>query len=386
MRGGRPAGKAPMSREARIVYVHGRPGPHPNRLRLLATIGARLVPVDPVLPWAHLAAPPRGRKYLSLLLSALAFPERRRWDLILGDEPQHLPVILRTLGRLSPEQKIVPYVGGEFAYFLATGYYGPRRTALLRWWFTRWHAYLCLGPMVAELVRRVLPLPRHPDVFSFPNFVRAERVPELIGVDAPLDAPRLLFIGHGPSGFRAFYKGLDLMADAFARARQRRPDLGWSIAGDWDPGFARDLERTAALPAGAVRWLGPVSRLGEVVSTHALYLHCARGEAWGITVMEAMLAGVPALVSEWTGTRHLVAQVDHRLVAPLDPGAIADRIVWYFELPVAERRRLGARGREIVRQGYQEAQAIPAFRETVDRLLIHLGRTDLVLPPWPAAS
>ncbi len=371
------------ARESRIVYVHGRPGPHPNRACLLETIGATLVPVDARLPWADRPAPPRWRKYLSLLLCALTFPRRRQWDLVLGDGPQHLPVLLKALAGPRRRPPIVPYLAGEFPYFLATGYYGRRKGAVLRWWFERWDAYLCVGGMTAELVRGVLPAGRHRDVFTIQNFVRAARHRELARVAPDLGASRVLFIANGPSGFRAHYKGLDLMLRAFARAQRERPELRWSIVGDWDPGFAAAAERAAGVAPGTVLWLGPIAALAEVVAGHALYLHCARGDAWPNTVMEAMLGGVPALVSEWTGTRELVAEVDARLVAPLDAAEIAERIGWYFSLRETDRRELGQRGRQLIQTRCTEARAIERFRDTVRRMLDHLGLGHLRLPDGP---
>jgi hypothetical protein len=118
------------TREARIVYVHGH-GIHPNRLKLFPAIGLEFIPADYKLPWLHLSNPPRIRKFSSLILSSIFFPERSKWDLIIGDGPQHLPVVMKKLKLLSSNQKIVPYLAGEFAYFLATGYYGKRKTKIL---------------------------------------------------------------------------------------------------------------------------------------------------------------------------------------------------------------------------------------------------------------
>jgi len=366
----------------RPIYVYGRPAPHPNRLRLLPAIGAHLVPVDFWLPWMHLPRPSIWRKWVSLLGCSLRFPSVQMWDLVIGDGPQHLPVLLKRLGRLRPEQKIVPYLAGEFPYFLATGFYGNRKTALLRWWFGHWDAYLCISPMVAELVRRVLPAERKRDVFTIQNFVRNERVGSLRKVHPSLRAQSLIFIGHGTSGFRIFYKGLDLMFEALSLALRENCFLSWTIAGSWDLTVRQTLEARFPILRGRVRWIGPTEDIATVLSEHSLYIHCSRGDAFPNTVLEAMAAGVPAMVSEWTGAREVVAQVDPRLVVPLDPQTIAERVLWYFSLPVAERRELGERGRQIVLSRYTEAQAIRVFRTTIRQILDHFGLHHLKLPPW----
>jgi hypothetical protein len=74
--------------------------------------------VDFHLPWAHLERPPFIRKALSLCACAATFPRRSEWDLIIGDGPQHLPIVMKILGLLRPHQKALPYLAGEFPYFL----------------------------------------------------------------------------------------------------------------------------------------------------------------------------------------------------------------------------------------------------------------------------
>jgi glycosyltransferase involved in cell wall biosynthesis len=370
------------SKLLQAVYVYGRPAPHPNRLRLLPAIGATLVPGDFWLPWMHMPAPPAWRKWVSLLGCAIRFPDIRRWDLLIGDGPQHLPVVMKCLRRLAPNQKIVPYLAGEFPYFIKVGFYGPKKTALLKRWFSLWDAYLCISPMVAEIVREILPPERHGDVFTIQNFIRKERASALQEVASTLEAPRMVFIGHGSSGFRVYYKGLDLMFQSFALALEGRPDLHWTIVGLWDSTVRGTLEMKFPVTRNRVEWVGPVTDFAAFLSRSSLYLHCSRGDAFPNTVLEAMAAGVPAMVSEWTGAREVVAQVDPRLVVPLDAGAIAERILWYFSLPVTERRWLGERSRQVVLKQYTEERAIRVFRVTIRQILDHLGLDDRALPPW----
>jgi len=366
-------------RPLRAVYVHGRPAPHPNRLELLPVIGAELVPADFRLPWAHLERPPFLRKLASLVVCAVAFPDRRRWDLLIGDGPQHLPLVMRSLGLLGPSQKTMPYLAGEFPFFLATGHYGPRKTSLLSAWFRRWDAYLCVGPMIAELVKRTLPVERHRDILTFPNFIREARAREMALVEPTLQGVELCFVGHGPGGFRVFYKGLDMLLEAVARVRSTRPDVSCTIVGDWDQATRCALAARAG-QGDAIRWLGPLGDLAPVFRSSALLVHCGRGDAWPNTVMEAMAAGVPALVSEWTGGREVVGRIDPRLVAPLDAGAFAERILWYLALGAEARLALGRRARQLVLSELTQASSQRAFREVIREALVRFDAAHLALP------
>jgi glycosyltransferase involved in cell wall biosynthesis len=365
-----------MTRTLRAVYVHGRPAPHPNRIELLPAIGAELVPCDLKLPWAHLERPPSLRKLTSLLVCAMTFPRRTSWDVFIGDGPQYLPLVMKRLRLLRRDQLVLPYLAGEFSYFLATGHYGPRKTRLLTALLRQWDGYLCVGEMVADLTRRVLPAARHADIFTFQNFIREARAREMAEVDARLQDEHVVFVGNGPGGFRVFYKGLDLLLEAIARARSSLPRLACSIVGEW----SEETRRALRDHCGGVRWLGQRDDLGPVFRAASLYVHCGRGDAWPNTVMEAMAAGVPALVSEWTGGHEFVSLVEPRLVAPLASSVFAERIAWYFGLATAERRALGARGRDIVTTRLSYSASRGSFRRCVRLALDRFALRHLRLP------
>jgi glycosyltransferase involved in cell wall biosynthesis len=355
-----------MTRQARVAYVHSA-GIHPNRLKLTPSVGAELVPADPVLPWLHMAEPPAWRKLLSLVLSAAFFPRRREWDLLIGDGPQHLPVLMKKFGFLRRDQVIVPYLAGEFAYFLATGYYGEKKSKKLRDLFLHWDAYLCQGEMTEEFVKQILPESRHKDVFVFQNFLREERLAELGYISPDFSSRQLVFVGNGPGGFRVTYKGLDLMFEAFSLAQKRIGDLSWTIVGDWSESVLSDLKSRFGVTN--VDWKGPVSDLGSIFSQSSLYFHCSRGDAYPNTVLEAMAAGLPALVSDLTGQRRVVESIHPQLVSPVNPMEIADRLIWYFSLTTQERASLGLRGRETVVSGFDQSAATAVFMSQITGIL-----------------
>jgi glycosyltransferase involved in cell wall biosynthesis len=95
------------------------------------------------------------------------------------------------------------------------------------------------------------------------------------------------------------------------------------------------------------------------------------------TVVEAMAAGLPALISEWTGTRETVKKVDENLIAPLEPEAIAEKILWYFSLTSAERKKLSERSREVVKENHDERKVIEIFRNKVSEEYLFESRLTL---------
>ncbi|MCX7858327.1 MAG: glycosyltransferase [Deltaproteobacteria bacterium] len=362
-------------RNARLVYVHGS-GIHPNRKVLFQAIGSEFVPADPIIRWLHLPNPSYTRKIPSLILSSLFFPKKRKWDFIIGDGPQFLPVVMKKLKQLRPSQKIIPYLAGEAAYFMANGIYGKKTNLLVRV-FSQWDAYLCSGKMTEELVKKILPEERHKDIFTIQNFVRDEKVEELSSLQPRLESQNMLFIGNGPSGFRVFYKGLDLMFEAFCQAKRSLPNLSWTIVGEWSEDIKRNFSEKYKI--SGVNWVGKTNKLDKLVEKSALYFHCSRGDAFPNSVMEAMVSGLPALNSDYTGTREIVKAVEEKLVSPIDPAEIANRIRWYFSLPVEKRREIGEKSRKIILSNYRKENAIKDLKARFQEILERFSMKEITV-------
>lgn len=371
----------------RTAFLHGRPEPHPFHAALLRAVGADFAPIDPVLRWHGIAAS-RPRRYLSWLLSALWARQRGRYELIVSEGLHFPPVLMRRLGRLRPGQRVATLLANETLYFLRDGRYGTGTAAALRWALRGYDALLCIGSMQAQLAREALasppssspppssaspssspppPPPSSPLLLTLPSAVEPARAAALSQGAPDLDGRRLVFIGSGTVPWRAYYKGMDLLLAAFAQARQApgAGDLTLDIVGQWTPASLIGL----ALPLPGVRLVGPQPDIGPALRAAALYVHLGRGEAFGISVLEAMLAGVPALVSEWTGAREAVERVDPRLVVPLDAAAAAARIGWYLQLPRSERASLSLRSRAVA-AGYTYEQARLSMRDAARQVML----------------
>jgi glycosyltransferase involved in cell wall biosynthesis len=308
---------------------------------------------------------------------ALNFSNRKRYHLFIGDGPQFLPVTMKLLGLLGTRQKIVPYVADQMPYFLATSWYGPRKTKLLKAIFNLWDGYLCVGELMEQLTRQVTHPQKHAGIFTISNYIRRERYEELRAVSPKLDSPNILFIGNGPGGHRVWYKGLDLMLEAFGIACRENPRLRFTIVGQWDPAVEREvLRRLGPECSGRVRFVGQDPEIRKYIEESSLYLHCGRGDGWPNTVMEAMCGGLPPLISEWTGGREAVRQVDPDLVVPLDPHSVAKRISWYLDVSLSDKKALSDRCRQVCSH-YTEELSISQFVRTLRRMLRHFDLPDL---------
>lgn len=302
----------------------------------------------------------------SWLVCAFSFPNRRKYDVFLVDNLHFMPVLMKMLGLLRRDQKIVVHMGSHTLYFMYADRFSWLNNWLHRKALARYDAVICEGQMAEELVRKILGA-RSPRLYTVINGIPGKHF-EKRTVPALADGA-LLFMGHGPEDHRAWYKGIDLMLDAFAEARRRKPHLTFTIVGEWsEPARTKLLAKYDNDTRKAVTFTGPTSDLDSVARAHDLYLHCARGEAFGLTILIAMANGLPALVSAWTGAREVVQQVSEKLVAPLDASVIAARICWYLDLPEEEKGQLSARSRHSA-EGYTEERAVAVHRQRFQEML-----------------
>lgn len=182
-------------------------------------------------------------------------------------------------------------------------------------------------------------------------YVQPDVAATLAGVDPDLDANVAVAVGAWRD-----HKGFDRLVAAWPRVRERHPDAELRLVGPGHPGAYADVL--------GVTVRGFVPDLAAELSGAALYVHPARIEAFGVSVVEAMQAGVPAVVTETTGARSAVEAVDGSLVVPPTPRALADAVADYFDADADRRRALSAASRD-ASGSYTADVRVPEFRRAL---------------------
>jgi glycogen(starch) synthase len=124
-------------------------------------------------------------------------------------------------------------------------------------------------------------------------------------------------------------KGFDLLLSAFARIAMEFPDVGMVIGGDG--GERERLERTAAsIGSGErVHFAGPLNRaaVASLMRGAEVFVMPSRLEPFGIVILEAWRAGVPAIATSRGGASEFVEDGRTGLVVdPSDTPALAGAI------------------------------------------------------------
>ena len=66
-------------------------------------------------------------------------------------------------------------------------------------------------------------------------------------------------------------------------------------------------------------------------------VHLGRGEGFGIQIMEALLAGIPCIVSQDTGGKDIV---DKNFIVSLNKHEITEKIKKYLDMNLTEKKKL----------------------------------------------
>ncbi len=167
-----------------------------------------------------------------------------------------------------------------------------------------------------------------------------------------------------------FKKGLDILAEAFARIAPRFPDVDLVVAGP-DDGAAADFGRriAAAGLAGRTHLVGALfgrDKYAAMVDAACVCLP-GRQEGVGVAITEALGCGTPCVISTECHFPE-VANENAGFVAALDAGAIADALCRILSDP-SSAKAMGARGRDMVLSRYTwpaiAEQCIGAYRRAI---------------------
>lgn len=184
-------------------------------------------------------------------------------------------------------------------------------------------------------------------IVCIPNGVELPNAVPPAGRGRP-DAPSFLFLGRLHP-----IKRLDLLVDAFIRVRAEHPDARLVIAGPDEAGLRPELTARAGGAAASIQWLGQVTaeqRDTLLAESSALVL-CSNSESFGVSVLEAMAAGVPVVVSNTCGWND-VGEHGAGLVVPQRADAIAEALSRLIQYPV-EAGEMGRRGQALVARRFQ---------------------------------
>ncbi|MDI6715837.1 MAG: glycosyltransferase family 4 protein [Actinomycetota bacterium] len=206
---------------------------------------------------------------------------------------------------------------------------GSLKQLITRWGFQFVSGIITNSDQTANLIRSNLgSVPIETRYPSIPE----ERIRLFSSAEPLLDSHNLILIGGGSQ----FCKGVDIATKCLEILRGKFPDIRLTVLG------FPDLKETPGLVSP-----GSVDDILPYLSTSSVLIHPGRGEAFGLAIIEAMLAGVVPFVSEWTGASSIVKEAASNLVVPLCAEDFASRIAVFWNDTPDHRQTLSAKCRQV---------------------------------------
>ena len=322
--------------------------------------------VDHRLRW-HDVPTPIWKKYLSWIVCAVTFPERKKYDLFLSSGQHYMPILMKKFGLLRKNQKVVCYQGNETLFFLKMGRYSKYTTKALTWQLRQYDAHICLSHLQAQLLRSIIG--SHAPIYCNFNGVEAHKMSYLQHLQPALHQPAILFIGNLYAPWRLWYKGVDVLLAVYQSLLEDFPTLKLIILGEVSKLVMEELINSYPTDIlSKIDFIGKVKDMKPYIEQSTIYLHLARGEAFGSAVIEAMAGGLIPVVSEWTGAKEAVEKASADLVVPLQTKAIHERVKQILQWSNEKKKKIADIGRQVVLQDYTIEKATKRIHDIISSI------------------
>jgi len=229
-------------------------------------------------------------------------------------------------------------------------------------------AHIALHPMVAAIAvpsaaeREVQIADGIPPekVFVVPDIIREHsgqrgQLRRELGLEE--NTPLVLFCGR-----MVHEKGPKRVIEAFRLVLASRPNSVLVIAGDGQQ--LEECRQVAADLGQKVRFMGHVANVGQLYAESDVFVAPSTGESFGISGMEAALAGIPMVLSRirpWTDV--FQENQECLFVDCEDVGSIARMVLQHLDNP-ARAREMAALAKRTVQDGFSPSAAMAALSQT----------------------
>lgn len=225
----------------------------------------------------------------------------------------------------------------------------PLREALKRWIVNRADAFFCFGTTSVEYLKR-LGVPERKITVRNAAVIDDRRIREEFlraGGTARKHSPAFIFVGR-----LAEEKNLKLLLEAYGRAKSRvRSPWGLIFVGDGPmkteiAGYVEKEKAEGVTLAGGVSWL----EVPEWLSLADVLVLPSYSEPWGLVVNEALVCGLPVIVSEKCGCASDLVEEGKNgyLFDPYNADELAAHMVRFMEMAPDQLQLYGAHGQAIV--------------------------------------
>jgi len=257
---------------------------------------------------------------------------------------------------LRPDIKVILMATSPFRIYFEKG--GVPGRMLFRWALNRTDGVIAVSEYVADFYRGIV---RCPVTVAYP-YADIERYD---GDFSDFSSKNIVFLGKMMP-----YKGVDILIEAFKMIRQASPDSKLYLMGHFK-------DASLKLPeVDGMETVGQVDDPREYFSKSCIYMHPAREEAFGVSIIEACASGLLPIVSCYTGAAEILKPICPELVVDsLHPEAYCSRALEVMAWDIDKKRKVSAALKTAARQ-FRKEERIQKFQIAFEELLGSMDHKD----------
>jgi glycosyltransferase involved in cell wall biosynthesis len=174
-----------------------------------------------------------------------------------------------------------------------------------------------------------------------------------------LNSKKIIFIGS----FESPNKGYRELLEAFRLLREKDDEWELYMVGKRGTDFVKDR-----MPG--LHITNFVSSLKPYLSKCSIYVHPAQFEPFGITVLEAMSAGIMPIVTKSTGASEVLEGngLQSLVVGDNSPKSLKDKIEEVHNYSIAKKTAISKKSKKIVKNSYLEKDGVEVFKKAFNRI------------------
>lgn len=334
-----------------VIFIHGRPSGHPIHMEYAKLINADFIFEDYYVRWLDNDRSSKMTRYLSWLINAFFFPNKTKYNVFFCECLRVPPLIMKRLGLLKSNQKLVALMADESLYFLDKKKYSWLTRNLIKNFLNSCDAVFCIGDLQYDLAIKHAKIESHKNIFKIYNGISNDFQTKLNTITRISDDTiRLLVIANLSTSWRAWYKGVDIAIAAFLQVANIKNNMELNIIGEVNDDVKKELLKDVPPQfLSKIHFMGSISNLEAILNLFDLCIHVSRGDAFPTSTLESMSAGIPVILSKDTGTKGIVESIDNNLVVEVNINQTCDAIKYYINLSESEKLILRMKVKNVVK-------------------------------------
>ena len=299
-------------------------------------------------------------KVFSFFRNSLSIPVNFRT--ILCESNYYYPALKKQLGLL--RSRIINVAAGPTLYNLWTNRITGIEKKMLLGLLPQVNGHLVLGEFGKEILQKIDPNAQYQIVYPF---ISDERLYQLDKLHVSKTAKQITIFASEDW----YCKGLDLVIEAFTQFiehnKKNENEILLNICGNVKKDELKKFDRNFLEGKGKIRYLGKLNNISKIFEETAVYIQPSRGDMFPVSVLEAMLAGIPAIVSEHTGTKEVVQKINPDLVCKINASDLTQKLQFIFDMEKEKKRQIIENGKTLAKS-FNRTDQLKHFREQFELL------------------